>query len=60
MANERNHDEWPKVISDDLVRHCYGMKNKVHVVNGLTKGTTLLPMPAGTERMEHFEPESVP
>ncbi|XP_075248756.1 dynein beta chain, ciliary-like isoform X2 [Convolutriloba macropyga] len=57
MGNDKNHDAWPKVISEDLVRHCYGMKNKVHVVNGLTKGTTLLPMPAGTERMEEFEAE---
>ena len=57
MSNEKNHDSWPKVISDDLVRHVYGMKNKVHVVNGLTKGATLLPMPAGTERLEDIETE---
>ncbi|CAF3393401.1 unnamed protein product [Rotaria sp. Silwood1] len=51
LQNPSNNEAWPKVLSQDILRHALGIKNKVHILNGQMKGKTLLPVPAGTERV---------
>ncbi|CAF2140297.1 unnamed protein product [Rotaria magnacalcarata] len=50
LQNPSNNEAWPKVLSQDILRHALGIKNKVHILNGQMKGKTLLPVPAGAER----------
>ncbi|XP_078609718.1 dynein beta chain, ciliary-like isoform X2 [Branchiostoma floridae x Branchiostoma japonicum] len=52
LSNFRNHDAWPTVVSQDVLRHVHNLKNSVYVVAGQVKGKTLLPLPVGTERVE--------
>ena len=52
LANERNHEQWPRVVSEDVMRHIHHLKSSVYVVSGQVKGKTLLPLPAGTESGE--------
>ncbi|XP_076856222.1 dynein axonemal heavy chain 9 [Brachyhypopomus gauderio] len=52
LLNNRNHGEWPHVVSQDLLRHVHALKTSVFVVAGQVKGKTLLPLPPGSERIE--------
>ena len=52
LSNDRNHDQWPKVVSQDVTRHVHNLKSNVYVVSGQAKGKTLLPLPVGAERVE--------
>ncbi|XP_064179132.1 dynein heavy chain 9, axonemal [Anguilla rostrata] len=52
LANNRNHCEWPHVVSQDIKQHVHSLKTNVFVVAGQVKGKTLLPLPAGSERVE--------
>ena len=54
--NSQNQNEWPKVISGDLVKHVNRLKNRTHVISGQMKGKTQLPIPAGAEKVndEHI------
>ena len=49
--NSQNQNDWPKVISSDLVRHVNNLKNKTYVISGQMKGKTQLPIPAGAEKV---------
>ena len=49
LGNKSNHGVWPKVVSDDVLKHVYLLKNRVHVMSGQVKGKTLLPLPASAE-----------
>ena len=51
LSNERNHDNWPHVVSKDVIRHVHKLKSSVYVVSGQAKGKTLLPLPVGAERV---------
>ena len=55
LSNDRNHEQWPQVVSTDVQRHVHALKNSVYVVAGQVKGKTLLPMPVGSEKVEHIE-----
>lgn len=55
LSNEKNHDHWPKVVSEDVKRHVHNLKSNVYVVSGQAKGKTLLPLPVGTDRVEAME-----
>uniref|UniRef100_A0A7N6A473 Dynein heavy chain 9, axonemal n=1 Tax=Anabas testudineus TaxID=64144 RepID=A0A7N6A473_ANATE len=52
LSNSRNHTEWPQVVSQDILRHVHSLKTGVFVVSGQVQGKTLLPLPAGAERVE--------
>eukprot|EP00058_Branchiostoma_floridae_P010281 XP_002595769.1 hypothetical protein BRAFLDRAFT_200305 [Branchiostoma floridae] len=56
LQNDRNHDGWPNVVCQDVMRHVHNLKSNVYVVGGQVKGKTLLPLPAGAERMDGVEP----
>lgn len=49
--NVQNQIEWPKVISNDLIKHINNLKNRTYVISGQMKGKTQLPIPAGAERV---------
>jgi len=49
LGNNNNHGMWPKVVSDDVLKHVYQLKNQVHVLAGQVKGKTLLPLPASAD-----------
>ncbi|XP_008276610.1 dynein axonemal heavy chain 9 [Stegastes partitus] len=52
LSNSRNHTQWPQVVSQDIRRHVHSLKTSVFVMSGLVQGKTLLPLPAGSERVE--------
>ncbi|KAJ8413756.1 hypothetical protein AAFF_G00082630 [Aldrovandia affinis] len=52
LSNKRNHCEWPHVVSQDIKQHVHSLKTNVFVVAGQVRGKTLLPLPAGSERVE--------
>ncbi|GAA6225045.1 dynein heavy chain 9, axonemal [Lates japonicus] len=52
LFNSKNHTEWPKVVSQDVRHHVHSLKTNVFVVSGQVQGKTLLPLPAGSERLE--------
>ncbi|XP_032397932.1 dynein heavy chain 9, axonemal [Etheostoma spectabile] len=52
LSNNRNHSEWPQVVSQDVRRHVHSLQTNVFVVTGQVQGKTLLPLPAGCDRVE--------
>ncbi|XP_062567134.1 dynein beta chain, ciliary-like [Saccostrea cucullata] len=55
LSNDRNHEQWPHVVSKDVTRHVHNLKSNVYVVSGQAKGKTLLPLPVGAEKVEQVE-----
>ncbi|XP_043925657.1 dynein axonemal heavy chain 9 [Protopterus annectens] len=53
LSNNRNHQSWPQVVSQDVMRHTHNLKSNVFVVIGQVRGKTLLPLPAGTEKVDY-------
>ncbi|RDD42081.1 Dynein beta chain, ciliary [Trichoplax sp. H2] len=51
LTNSKNHEQWPSVVSQDVLRHVHSLKSNVYVIAGQVKGKTLLPLPVGSERM---------
>jgi len=47
IVNKNNHGQWPRVVSEDVLRNVYVLKNRVHVLAGQVKGKTSLSLPAG-------------
>ncbi|XP_069510616.1 dynein axonemal heavy chain 9 [Ambystoma mexicanum] len=58
LANQKNHSSWPQVVSQDVMRHVNHLKSNVFVVVGQVRGKTLLPLPAGSEKVEYIENEN--
>uniref|UniRef100_A0A8C3LGS3 Dynein axonemal heavy chain 9 n=1 Tax=Chrysolophus pictus TaxID=9089 RepID=A0A8C3LGS3_CHRPC len=57
LTNRKNHQGWPRVVSQDIIRHVHSLKSAVFVVVGQVKGKTLLPLPAGSEGIENIDLE---
>uniref|UniRef100_A0A8D2N608 Dynein axonemal heavy chain 17 n=1 Tax=Zonotrichia albicollis TaxID=44394 RepID=A0A8D2N608_ZONAL len=58
LTNRRNHQGWPRVVSQDIIHHVHSLKNTVFKVVGQVKGKTLLPLPAASEGIENIDPKS--
>ncbi|NWH56161.1 DYH9 protein, partial [Geococcyx californianus] len=58
LTNKRNHQGWPRVVSQDLIHHVHSLKSTVFKVVGQVKGKTLLPLPPGLEEMEDIDLEN--
>ncbi|NXE97433.1 DYH9 protein, partial [Menura novaehollandiae] len=58
LANRKNHQGWPRVVSQDIIHHVHSLKSTVFKVVGQVKGKTLLSLPAGSEGMEDIDPEN--
>lgn len=55
LSNEKNHEQWPRVVSADIIQQVHNLKRNVDVVIGQVKGKTLLPLPVGIENIEHLD-----
>ena len=51
LSNQRNHEQWPVVVSQDVLRHVHSLKSNVFVISGQVKGKTLLPLPVGSDQV---------
>ncbi|XP_023794711.1 dynein heavy chain 9, axonemal-like [Cyanistes caeruleus] len=58
LTNRRNHQGWPRVVSQDIIHHVHSLKSTVFKVIGQVNGKTLLPLPAGSERFENIDPKN--
>ncbi|XP_064323504.1 dynein axonemal heavy chain 9 [Phalacrocorax carbo] len=58
LTNQRNHEGWPQVVSQDIMRHVHSLKSTVFMVVGQVNGKTLLPLPAGSEGIEDLDLEN--
>ncbi|NXD86338.1 DYH9 protein, partial [Halcyon senegalensis] len=58
LTNKKNHQGWPKVVSQDIIHHVHNLKSTVFMVLGQVKGKTLLPLPAGLEGIEDIDLEN--
>uniref|UniRef100_A0A8C3PRY4 Dynein axonemal heavy chain 9 n=1 Tax=Calidris pygmaea TaxID=425635 RepID=A0A8C3PRY4_9CHAR len=58
LTNQKNHQGWPQVVSQDIIHHVHNLKSTVFMVVGQVKGKTLLPLPAGLESIEDIDLEN--
>ncbi|XP_041975803.1 dynein beta chain, ciliary [Aricia agestis] len=49
LSNPLNHDGWPRVVSQDILKQIHNLKSTVYEVKGKVNGQTVLPMPVGVE-----------
>ncbi|TNN78182.1 Dynein heavy chain 11, axonemal [Liparis tanakae] len=52
LSNGLNHEDWPRVVSDDIHRHLEKLRSRVVTMRGRAEGRTLLPLPLCVERAE--------
>ena len=52
LTNPKNYEDWPEVVSQDVLKHVHQLKSDVFVTTGSVRGETLLPMPVGIERID--------
>uniref|UniRef100_A0A3Q1K2D2 Dynein axonemal heavy chain 11 n=1 Tax=Anabas testudineus TaxID=64144 RepID=A0A3Q1K2D2_ANATE len=45
LSNGLNHEDWPRVVSDDIHRHLEKLRSRVVTLRGRAEGRTLLPLP---------------
>uniref|UniRef100_A0A665VXX9 Dynein axonemal heavy chain 11 n=1 Tax=Echeneis naucrates TaxID=173247 RepID=A0A665VXX9_ECHNA len=50
LSNGLNHEDWPRVVSDDIHRHLEKLRSRVVTLRGRAEGRTLLPLPLCVER----------
>uniref|UniRef100_A0A8C5APA0 Dynein heavy chain tail domain-containing protein n=1 Tax=Gadus morhua TaxID=8049 RepID=A0A8C5APA0_GADMO len=60
LSNGLNHEEWPRVVSDDIHRHLEGLRSRVVTLRGQAEGRTLLPLPLCLERCISFRLDGWP
>ncbi|XP_070822029.1 dynein axonemal heavy chain 11 [Chaetodon trifascialis] len=53
LSNNNNHQMWPNLMSEDIIRHVESMCSKTSVVQGQVFGKTLLPLPTVTDWIEN-------
>ncbi|NWY63744.1 DYH9 protein, partial [Erithacus rubecula] len=58
LTNQKNHQGWPRVVSQDIIHHVHSLRNTVCKVIGQVKGKTLLPLPAVSEGIENIDPKN--
>ncbi|XP_056405417.1 dynein axonemal heavy chain 9 [Hyla sarda] len=58
LANQKNHQNWPHVVSQDVMRHVNNLKSSTFVMVGQVRGKTLLPLPSGSEKVEYIDYDS--
>uniref|UniRef100_A0A671Z105 Dynein axonemal heavy chain 11 n=1 Tax=Sparus aurata TaxID=8175 RepID=A0A671Z105_SPAAU len=49
LSNGLNHEDWPRVVSDDIHRHLEKLRSRVVTLRGRAEGRTLLPLPLNLE-----------
>lgn len=49
LTNEKNHVDWPSIVSKDIIHEVQQLKKNIDVVTGQVKGKTVLSFPLGIE-----------
>ncbi|KAJ8736094.1 hypothetical protein PYW08_006750 [Mythimna loreyi] len=57
LSNPLNHEGWPLVVSQDILKQIHNLKSTVYEVKGKVNGQTVLPMPVGVELVHEAEKE---
>ena len=52
VSNTKNHQLWPNVVSQDVMKHTGGLKGDVLVLSGQVRGKTYLPLPPQVDVIE--------
>ncbi|KAK5608169.1 hypothetical protein CRENBAI_003200 [Crenichthys baileyi] len=52
LSNGLNHEDWPRVVSDDIHRHLERLRSNVVTLRGHAERRTLLPLPLCVERAQ--------
>nr|XP_026486610.1 dynein beta chain, ciliary [Vanessa tameamea] len=55
LSNPLNHEGWPLVVSQDILKQIHNLKSTVYEVKGKVNGQTVLPMPVGVELVYEAE-----
>ncbi|KAL4716849.1 hypothetical protein ACJJTC_012660 [Scirpophaga incertulas] len=55
LSNPLNHEGWPLVVSQDILKQIHNLKSTVYEVKGKVNGQTVLPMPVGVELVHDAE-----
>lgn len=45
LSNEDNHNGWPEMVAQDVLKHVHNLKSTVYQVKGQVNGQTILAMP---------------
>ncbi|CAH1639911.1 unnamed protein product [Spodoptera littoralis] len=59
LSNPLNHQGWPLVVSQDILKQIHNLKSTVYEVKGKVNGQTVLPMPVGVELVHEAEKELI-
>lgn len=57
LSNPANQSGWPAAVAQDVCRHVHSLRSTVCQVRGQVAGRTVLPLPAGVERVHQAEQE---
>ncbi|XP_046594204.1 dynein beta chain, ciliary [Neodiprion lecontei] len=55
LSNPDNHKELPEIAVQDLAKHVHSLRGTLYQVKGQVNGRTVLPMPAGLEKVGEVE-----
>ncbi|XP_012283270.1 dynein beta chain, ciliary [Orussus abietinus] len=55
LSNRDNHGELPEVAIEDICKQVHSLRGTLYQVKGQVNGRTVLPMPAGLERVAEVE-----
>ncbi|KAM3873375.1 dynein axonemal heavy chain 11 [Diretmus argenteus] len=55
LSNKNNHQMWPNLLSEDIIRHIENLRCKISVVRGQILGKTVLPIPTSRAWMENSD-----
>ncbi|KAG8128895.1 hypothetical protein E2320_015668, partial [Naja naja] len=58
LVNQRNHNSWPNVVSQDIIHHVCSLKRSVFVMVGQIRGKTLLSLPIEPERERYINSDN--
>ncbi|KAL0596811.1 Dynein heavy chain 9, axonemal [Plecturocebus cupreus] len=58
LANEKNRLDWPHMVYQDVRQQAHSLQCDLLVILEQVKGKTLLPLPAGSEKMEFADSKS--
>nr|XP_055065627.1 dynein axonemal heavy chain 11 isoform X2 [Misgurnus anguillicaudatus] len=59
LSNKKNHQIWPRTISQDVMKHIENLQSKMSVVRGQLYGKTILPFPAISDWLDRCEEETI-
>ncbi|XP_043280370.1 dynein beta chain, ciliary isoform X2 [Venturia canescens] len=55
LSKPENHKDLPEIAIQDICKHVHAIRGTLYQVKGQVNGKTVLPMPAGLEKVVHVE-----